>query len=81
LARRQQVVDPLLNIVYGDIETGRDNTGLVDAADKINNDLARSVVIDDLKLTDVTYASMRVVEIATHTFGFEVAAWNMMSTM
>ena len=35
----------LINYLDRDIESGRDNTTLVDAADKIDNDLASSVVI------------------------------------
>jgi hypothetical protein len=50
----QQVVDPLFNIVNLEIEARGDNTALVDAADQVDNDLARSVIIDNLKLANVT---------------------------
>jgi hypothetical protein len=39
----------------GDVESRRDDTALVDSADKLDDDLARSVVIDDLEFTDVSY--------------------------
>ena len=59
LARRQQVGDPLLNVVDRHIETRRDDTGLVDAADQIDDDLARAVVVDNLELANVACASTR----------------------
>jgi hypothetical protein len=34
--------------------TGRDNAGLVDASIKLNDDFARSVVVDLLEFTDIT---------------------------
>ena len=51
---RKDVLHPLLNILDGDVESRRDDTALVDSADKLDDDLARSVVIDDLEFTDVS---------------------------
>lgn len=50
----EQQVDPRLNLVNLDVETGRNDTGLVQAPVELNNDLARTVVIDQLELADVT---------------------------
>lgn len=53
LAGGQETGNPLLDLVQLDVETGGDNTGLVDASDELDNDLAGAVVIDLLELTDV----------------------------
>ena len=53
LAGRQETGNPLLELVQLDVETGGDDTGLVDASDELDNDLARAVVINLLKLTDI----------------------------
>lgn len=57
LTSREQQVDPVLDLVDGDVVAGRDDTGLVQAAVELNNDLARAVVVDDLELADVAYKS------------------------
>ena len=49
LSGGKEVVGPLLNISDGDIEPGGDYTALVEAAGKVDNNLASSVVINDLK--------------------------------
>lgn len=53
LAGRQETGNPLLELVQLDVETGGDDTGLVDASDELDNDLAGAVVIDLLELTNV----------------------------
>ena len=53
LARREKVVDPLLEVSQGDVESGGDDSALVDTANQVDNDLATTVVIDNLELTDV----------------------------
>jgi len=53
---REQQVDPRLNLGNLNIESGRDNTGLVQASVELDNDLARTVVVDLLELADVTVA-------------------------
>lgn len=45
--------DPVLDGVNGDVEAGRDNAGLVETAVKLDDDLAATVVVDDLELADV----------------------------
>lgn len=54
LSSREKVVDPVLNLANADIEARRDDTSLVNTTVKLNNDLTGTVVIDVLKLTDVT---------------------------
>lgn len=51
----QEQGDPVLDGVQGDVESGRDNTGLVQSAVELDDDLAASVVIDDFKFTDVAF--------------------------
>ena len=51
----KQQVDPRLDLVNLNVVTGRDNTRLVQAAVELDNDLARTVVIDDLELAIVAY--------------------------
>lgn len=53
LARREQVVDPLLNVAQLQIEPRGDNAALVDAASELHDDLAAAVVIDNLELANV----------------------------
>lgn len=54
LSRRQQVLDPLLHIINFDVESGRNDTTLVESAVQLDNDLAGSVVINVGELVDVT---------------------------
>ena len=54
LSAGQQVVGPLLDLIDGHIEPGRDNSALVESSSEIDDDLAGSVVIDNLKLPDVS---------------------------
>lgn len=50
---REDVLHPLLDILDLHIEARRDDTALVDAANQLNDDLARSVVINNLELSNV----------------------------
>eukprot|EP00009_Paramoeba_aestuarina_P002337 CAMPEP_0201506188 /NCGR_PEP_ID=MMETSP0161_2-20130828/117_1 /ASSEMBLY_ACC=CAM_ASM_000251 /TAXON_ID=180227 /ORGANISM="Neoparamoeba aestuarina, Strain SoJaBio B1-5/56/2" /LENGTH=125 /DNA_ID=CAMNT_0047900217 /DNA_START=93 /DNA_END=470 /DNA_ORIENTATION=+ len=49
----EEVDHPLLNLVVSNIESGGDNPALVDPTIELNNDFAGSVIIDDLKFTNV----------------------------
>ena len=49
----KELDDPLLNIAELDVVAGGDDTGLVDAAVKLDDDLAVAVVIDLLELANV----------------------------
>ena len=42
-----------------DVEPRRDDAALVQSAEQFDDDLARSVVIDEFKLSDVAYSSAR----------------------
>lgn len=53
LARRQQIGSELLDLVQGDVESGGDDSALVQATQQVDDDLAASVVIDDLEVTNV----------------------------
>ena len=45
--------NPVLDGVNGNVEAGRDNTGLVEATVELDDDLAATVVVNDLELADV----------------------------
>ena len=53
LAGREEVGGPLLNVLDRDVEPGADAATLVDTADELDNDLAGTVVVNDLELPDV----------------------------
>ena len=53
LTRRHQLSDPLLELAVLDVEARRDDTALVDASVEVDDDLARTAIIDNLKLSDV----------------------------
>jgi len=67
--RWQNVLNPLLNILDTNIESGRNNTALVDAAVQLNDNLAGAVVIDNLKLTNVTILLHHLQELDHHLRG------------
>ena len=56
LTSRKQQVDPVLNLRNLDVVAGGDDTGLVQTAVELNDDLAGAVVINDLELADVACA-------------------------
>lgn len=49
----QQLDDPLLEVGQADVVAGGDDTGLVETAVQLNDNLARSVVVDLLELANV----------------------------
>ena len=53
LTRRKELDDPLLDIAKLDVVAGGDDTGLVDAAVKLDDDLAVAVVVNLLELANV----------------------------
>ena len=53
LTRGEELDNPLLDIAELDVVAGGDDTGLVDAAVKLDDDLAVAVVIDLLELANV----------------------------
>jgi hypothetical protein len=54
LTSRKELDNPLLELRKADVVAGRDDTGLVEAAVELNNDLAGSVVVKFLELTNVS---------------------------
>jgi hypothetical protein len=54
LTGREQLDNPLLELGEADVVAGGDDTGLVEAAVELYNDLAGSVVIDLLELSNVS---------------------------
>ena len=50
---REEQVDPRLDLVDLDVEPGRDDTGLVEPAVELDDNLAGTVVVDNLKLANV----------------------------
>jgi hypothetical protein len=63
----QQVGDVLLDLAERDVEARRDDTGLVDPAVELDNDLAGAVVVDDLELADVAWISAKRVSTPRRT--------------
>jgi hypothetical protein len=53
LSRGQQVLDPLLNVVDLDVESGRNDSALVESAVELDHNLAGSVVVHVLELANV----------------------------
>lgn len=51
----EEQVDPGLDLVNLNVVTRRDDAGLVQATVELDDDLARTVVIDDLELANVAY--------------------------
>jgi hypothetical protein len=51
---REQQVHPRLNLRNLNVEAGRDNSSLVEASIELDDDLAGTMVIDLLKLANVT---------------------------
>lgn len=54
LTGREQLDNPLLELGETDVVAGRDDTGLVETAVELDNDLAGSVVVNLLELADVS---------------------------
>ena len=55
----KQSHNPLLKIFQLDIVSWRDNTGFVEAAVQLNDDLAVAMVVNLFELANVTYESQR----------------------
>ena len=67
LTAGEDIRDPLIETIEGDIETGGEDTALVDAAEEGDDNLAVAVVVDNLVLTDVTVHLHNVEEAEDHT--------------
>lgn len=51
---REQVDDPVLDLIKLHIETRRDDTTLVQTTVQVDDDLARTVIINNFELSDVS---------------------------
>lgn len=51
----EQLDNPLLEVGETDVVAGRDDTGLVETAVELDDDLARAVVVDLLEFSDIAY--------------------------
>lgn len=60
LTRREELLDPLLHVLELDVVAGRDDTSLVEAAVKLDDDLAVAVIVNLLELADVAWGNMSV---------------------
>lgn len=63
LTRRQELDDPLLEITELDVVSRVDDTGLVQAAVELDDNLAVAVVVDLLELSDVACGDSQYVAI------------------
>ena len=54
LSGGQNAVGPLLEVSEGQVIAGRDDTTLVDAANEFDDNFLGAVIINDLKLSDVS---------------------------
>lgn len=55
LTRRQQVGGPLLELAELNVEAGRDDTALVQATVQLDDNFARTMVINFLEFANVAY--------------------------
>ena len=55
LTSGQQLGDPVLEVGETDVVAGGDDTSLVETAVELDNDLARTVVVDLLELANVAW--------------------------
>lgn len=51
----QELLNPVLDLAELNVEAGRDDTALVDTAVELDDNLARTVVVDLLELADVAF--------------------------
>ena len=59
LTRWEEIRSDLLNLGKSNVESWGDDAALVQTTKEVNDDLTRSVVIDDLEITNVTYETNR----------------------
>jgi hypothetical protein len=56
----EKLLDPLLHVLELDVVAGGDDTGLVEAAVKLDDDLAVAVVVNLLELANVAWRNLLV---------------------
>lgn len=57
MSRWEDLGGPGLEVVDRDVEPRRNDAALVQSAEQLDDDLARPVVVDELKLSDVAWVS------------------------
>jgi hypothetical protein len=60
LTTGEQIHNPFLDFAIFDVEARGNNTTLVEASGQFNDNLAGSVIVDDLEFTNVSWCSMIV---------------------
>lgn len=55
LSGREEVAGPFLYLIQRHVKPWTDDTTLVQTSIQVDNNLSRSMIVDYLKLTDVTY--------------------------
>lgn len=63
LTTGQQVDNPLFDFTVFDIESRRNDSALVETARQFNDNLARSVIVNNFEFTNVTCFSQRVLKL------------------
>ena len=53
LTRWKEIVSPFFDVGDSNVEPGRDDAALVETSGQVDDDLAASVVVDNLELADV----------------------------
>jgi len=53
LSRWEKIGRPLLHLIDGDVESGRDDAAFIQSSRQVDDDLASSVIIDTFELSDV----------------------------
>jgi hypothetical protein len=53
LTRGENVCGPAFEVAEGNVESGRDDSTLIDSAEQFDNDLARAMIVDHFKFADV----------------------------
>lgn len=66
LSRGQQVGDDLFVFSDLNIESRGDNTALIDSAEKFDNNLSTSSVIDDFEVSNVVYCYLIIITLSLH---------------
>jgi hypothetical protein len=61
LTRRQQIDNPFFNFTVFNIKARRNYSTLVEPPIQLDDNLIRSVIINDLKLSNVTYSHIQTI--------------------
>jgi hypothetical protein len=59
LTRWEEVYNPLLNFIDGNVESRRDNSALVETSIEFYNNFVGTVIIDNFEFTNVSFGSKK----------------------